>query len=157
MSDSDHDEELWRTIIASPTPQQQSQHHHQQQQQQQPMHNFGKSGSIRGQPRRYGSIRVAECSFIEQPDDSMNESPVCETRRPPIPPPPPKRATFGPTKQRRQTVTQITYVPSPFDRFRPVSDDDSPVNDVIVSDDFLNVFSQRNVANVHEIGRWVGQ
>ena len=39
-------------------------------------------------------------------------------------------------------MTQINYVPSPFDRFRPVSDDDSPT---IENRDYLNVFSQRNV------------
>jgi hypothetical protein len=44
-------------------------------------------------------------------------------------------------------------VPSPFDRFRPVSDDDSPSGENPENPDYLNVFSQRNLAPVHDLGK----
>jgi hypothetical protein len=144
VSDSDQEaaaDGIWRSIIPS-SPQQQKQQQQHQQQQQQQLHNLGKSSNMRGPSRRYGSIRVAECSFIEHPESRII-SPVCDSRRPPMPPP--KRPSYV-AKPRRQTITQINYVPSPFDRFQPVSDEDSP--DEREREAYLNVYSQRNVQNL---------
>ena len=44
----------------------------------------------------------------------------------------------------------MNYVPSPFDRFEPVSDDDSPV--YRENEPYINVYSQRNFSVGHNHG-----